>query len=204
MDGVSDKGGILIGIVTTFAGGHHSEGAHHRAEQKEFLHFVVVLVFLLYLKAHTPDVEIFIPIVGEDFEVADFGGVLDVGADASAEVVVADADEAECLAGVVGQLPEVHLGRHLATLHEFVANGQMLRYDLVDAALNFRHLRVGGAGVEEIVAFALLALYMSVPRPRAAEHPHHRLVQNMLRRMHWRVFFFVVSVQYRFFHALIT
>lgn len=44
-----------------------------------------------------------IVVVGEDFEGADFGGVLHVGADAGTEVVVADADEAERLAGVVGQ-----------------------------------------------------------------------------------------------------
>ena len=135
--------------------------------------------------------------MGEDFEVADFGGVLDVGADAGAEVVVADADEAEGLAGIVGELPEVHLGRHLATLHELVANGQTLCYHHVDAALNLRHLLVGGAGVEEIVALALLALDMRIARPRTAKHPHHRLVQNMLRRMHRRVLVFVVGVQNR-------
>ena len=35
-----------------------------------------------------------IVVVGEDFGAADFGSVLDVGADAGTEVVVADADEA--------------------------------------------------------------------------------------------------------------
>ena len=117
-----------------------------------------------------------IPVVGEYFEVADFGGVVDVGADAGTEVVVADADKAQRLAGVVGELPEVHLGRHLSPLHELVADIEVAVDDFVDSALNLRHLLVGGAGVEEVVALALLFFDMRVARPRTAEHPHHRLV----------------------------
>ena len=44
-------------------------------------------------------------VVGDYLECTYFGCVLDMGANAGAEVVVAYADEAERLAGVVGQLP---------------------------------------------------------------------------------------------------
>ena len=55
-------------------------------------------------------------IVGENAEGGDFGGVLHVGADAGAEVVVADADEAQRLAGVVGEFSQVHFGWHYVAL----------------------------------------------------------------------------------------
>ena len=152
--------------------------------------------FLLFqFEPHAPDVGFLIVVVGEDFEGADFGGVLDMGADTGAEVVVADAHQAERLAGIVGQLPEVHLGRYLATLHELIAHGQMLRYHFVDAALNLLHLLVGGSGVKEVVALALLLFDMCVARPRTSEHPHHGLIENMLCRMHFGVFGLVMGIK---------
>ena len=135
---------------------------------------------------HAPGVGFLVVVVGEDAEGADFGSVLHMGADAGAEVVVADTDEAQRLAGVVGQLPEVHLGRHLATLHELVADIQVTAYHLVHAALNLLHLLLRGTSIKQVVALALLLFYMGISRPRTAEHPHHRLVQYMLRRMHRR------------------
>lgn len=51
--------------------------------------------------------------MGDNLEGGYLGGVLNVGANTSAEVVVADAHQAQGLAGVVGQFSEVYLGRHL-------------------------------------------------------------------------------------------
>lgn len=86
-----------------------------------------------------------------------------MGANAGAEVVVANADEAEGLASIVGQLPEVYLQRHFSPLHKLVADGQVLRNHLIDAALNLMHLLLRGAGVEEVVALALLPFDMRIP-----------------------------------------
>ncbi len=155
---------------------------------------VVIGFLLLQLEPHAPDVGVGVVVVRENFEGADFGSVLHMGAHAGTEVIVADTDEAEGLAGIVGQLPEVHLWRHLSPLHKLVAHGQVLRYHLVHPALNLLHLLLRGAGVEQVVALALLTLNMRIPRPRAAEHPDHRLVQYMLRRMHRRVLLLIMFI----------
>ena len=140
-------------------------------------------------------------VVGEDAEGADFGSVLHMGADAGAEVVVADAHQAERLAGVVREPPQVHLGRHLSPLHELVADIQMAAYHLVHAALNLLHLLLRGTGVEDIVALALFSLDMRIARPRTAEHPPHGVIQNMVRGMHRRIVIRIVGVEERFFPA---
>ena len=86
-----------------------------------------------------------------------------MGANAGAEVVVANADEAEGLASIVGQLPEVYLRRHFSPLHKLIADGQVLRNHLVDPAFNLLYLFLRGAGVKQIVALALLLFDMRIP-----------------------------------------
>ena len=134
-------------------------------------------------------------VVADDTERAYFGGVGHMGADAGAEVVVADADKAQGGASVVGELAEVHLGRHFVARHELVCHWQILCYYFVDTSFQLRHLLGGGLLWQTVVAFAFLAFDMCVARPLAAEHPHHGLVKDMLRRVHWRVFLLVVFVE---------
>ena len=82
-------------------------------------------------ESHTPRAGFLVPVVADNLELAYFGSVGDVSANAGAEVVVTDADQPESLAGVVGQLAEVHLGRHLVAAHKLIRNIQMTLYLLL-------------------------------------------------------------------------
>ena len=85
-----------------------------------------------------------------------------MSAGAGAEVVVADADETQRFAGVVGQLREVHFGRDIRPVDKLYAYVEMTINDLVDPSLDFSHLLFGRHGVELVVAFAFFALNMGI------------------------------------------
>ena len=114
----------------------------------------------------------------------DFGRVLDVRPDAGTSVVIADADDAERLAGVGGELAQIDNGGRLVARHELNSYGQVAVDDLVHAPLYLLHHLGRGLFRQLIVALALFPFDMRILRARATEHADHRLVQNMFRRMH--------------------
>ena len=122
--------------------------------------------------------------MADDFEAADFGGVGHVRSYAGAGVVVSDADYSEGVRHVVREFAQVDDGSGLGQRHEADGHGQILRDDLVDLVLYGLYLPVGGAGVQNVVALALLALDVGVLRAGTAEHPHHRLVEDMFCCVH--------------------
>ncbi len=126
------------------------------------------------------------------------GGVSNVRTNASASIVVADQNQPQCLAGIGGQFAEIHQLGGFFVRYEARCDGQMPVDDGIDLRLDGRHLFIGRAGGQLVVALALLALDMSVARTRATEHPHHRLVEDMLGRMHRRILLFVVLVELYF------
>lgn len=118
-----------------------------------------------------------------------------MGAEAGADVVVADAHDAEGFAGVVGQFGEGDAGGDVVAGHKLVGDGQVGLYELVDASLNVGHLLLGERPVDEEVDLALLAFDVRVAAPFAAVQPHHGLVEQVLGRMGRRKFFLVVGVE---------
>ena len=129
------------------------------------------------------------PSVGEVMreypEVPDLRGVGDMGPDAGAGVVVPDPDYAEGLRDILRQFAQVHYRTGFCQGHELYRDRQAGCDYLVDLVLDGLNLFRGGALRQQIVAFALLALNMGVTRAGTAEHPHHRLVEDMFRRVHW-------------------
>lgn len=71
-----------------------------------------------------------------DAEVADFLGGGDVGADAGADVVVADADQTEGFGGIVGEFVEFHAFGHVVAGDELEGDGQVGGNEFVDAAFH--------------------------------------------------------------------
>lgn len=128
------------------------------------------------------------PSVGEVMreypEVPDLRGIGDVGPDAGAGVVVPDPDYAEGLRDIFRQLAQVDYRTGLRHRNELNGDRQGGRYHFIDLVLDGLDLLRSGALRQQIVAFALLPLDMGVARAGTAEHPHHRLVEDMFRRMH--------------------
>ena len=128
------------------------------------------------------------PSVGEVMreypEVPDLRGIGDVGPDAGAGVVVPDPDYPEGLRDILRQLAQVDYRACLRQRHELNGDRQGCRYHLIDLVLNGLDLLRSGALRQQIVAFALLPLDMGVARAGTAEHPHHRLVEDVLGGVH--------------------
>ena len=120
------------------------------------------------------------------------GGVAYMRAYAGAGVVVADTHYPHSVGRVVGKFPEVYDRGGGSAGHELHADLEPAAYYLVDAFFDAAHLCFVRTGGEEVVALALLALYVGVPRTGAAEHPRHRGVQYVFGRMRRFVLLLVV------------
>ena len=143
-------------------------------------------------------------VVGDNPEAAYLGGVGYMGPYAGAGIVIAYTDYPEGLRDILRQLAQVYYSTGLCQRHEFYRDWQAGCDYLVDLVLDCLHLLRSRAFGEQVVALALLALYMGVARTGTAEHPHHRLVEDMFCRVHRRVFLLVVRVELDIFHCLRT
>ena len=70
--------------------------------------------------------------VADDFEGADFAGVLHVGADACAGVIIPYSDDSEGLRGIIWEFAEVDDRGGLLSGHELDCDVQVLGYDFID------------------------------------------------------------------------
>ena len=144
-------------------------------------------------ESHTP--RALVPIVADNLEVRNLTRVGHMVAGAGADVVVAYTHQAQGLRGIGWQLAQIHLRGYMVAVHILHRHIKVAVNHLVHFVFDGLHLLLGGSLRQQIVALALLLFDMSVPRPRAAEHPHHSLIQNMLRRMHRRVLLLVMSIK---------
>ena len=115
-------------------------------------------------------------------------------ADAGTHIIIAHAHQSQRVRGLIGQALQADLGRHFVAGDKFVRDGQMGVYHLVYTACNLFHLLGRGLCRQLIVYLTLLAFYVCVVGTLASEHPHHRLVQNVLGSVHGRVFRLIVVV----------
>ena len=142
------------------------------------------------------DAEVAVGVAGAgDAEVTYLAGVLDVLAQAGAEVVVADTHQAQRLAGVGRQAVQTDALGHIVAADEGGGDGQVLGDEGVDARLNVGHLLGGGTDGQAVVDLALLALDVGIARALAAEEAHHGLVEQVLGGVGRAVLVLVVGVE---------
>ena len=68
------------------------------------------------------------------------GSVVDMRSGTGTDIVVAHTDEAQCGAGIVGQLGEVDLGRHMIAVDILFGDIKVPGDDLVDLFFDGEHL----------------------------------------------------------------
>ena len=101
-------------------------------------------------------------VVGDNPEAAYLGGVGYMGPYAGAGIVIAHTDYPEGLRDILRQLAQVYYSTGLCQRHEFYRDWQAGCDYLVDLVLDCLHLLRSRAFGEQVVALALLALYMGV------------------------------------------
>lgn len=114
---------------------------------------------------------------------------------AGADVVVADVDKAESLAGILGQFVQLYAFGNLVAGHEDVTDGEVLGDEFVHLAFNLCHLAGGGTGGQEEVDLGLLTFDMCILGALTAKHPYHGLVQQMFGGVAGTMLVLVVLVQ---------
>ncbi len=127
---------------------------------------------------------------GDDLEAADLRRGADVSAAARAGIIIPDPDDPDRLAGVFRKFLEVEPPARLLFPDILFCHREIERDDLIDLSLNGSNLQGRQRPVKVVVALGFLLFNVGAERPSPVEHPHHGLVQDMLRRMHTRVVLF--------------
>ena len=153
----------------------------------------VLRALILYqTKTHPPSA--LVEVVADNLETGNLTRVGHVVAGTGADVVVAYTHQAQCLGGIGWQLAQIHLRGYMVAVHVLDGYVKVAANDSVHLVFDGLNLLWCGCSGQLIVTLAFFTLNMSVPRPRTSEHPHHGLIQNMLRRVHRRVLLLVMLV----------
>ena len=131
-----------------------------------------------------------------------FEGVLDMGAQTGADVVVADTDETQGFGCIVGQLGEGDFGRDLVARHILHRHGHVGLDDLVDTALHLGNLLGSRTDGKVVVELALLAFDVGIARTFTAEHAHHGLIEDVLGSVRGLVLLLVMVVEDGIVHII--
>ena len=126
-----------------------------------------------------------VPIGAEHFESSYLRRTPDMLTDAGTNVVVADTNQADSIACVGRQTAGVHLRWQVIAAHKLESDGQIFIDKLVHAPLYLLFLLAVGLLVEVEAHLALLPLDVSIVAAFTAEHPDHRLIQQMLSCVGW-------------------
>ena len=116
-------------------------------------------------------------------------------ADAGTDIVVADSDETNGVGGIIRQTVEADVIGQLITSDELESDGKIFLDEFVHTVLNLLFLLTRWLVVEMETHLALLTFDMGIIGTFTAKDAYHCLIQKMLCRMTWRVFFFIVVVQ---------
>ena len=116
-------------------------------------------------------------------------------ADAGTDIIVANTDKTNGVGGIIWQTVKADIVRQLIAGDKLESDGQVFLDELVHTALNLLFLLTRRLVVELETHLALLTLDMGIIGTLTAKDAYHRLIQKMLCRMTWRVFFFIVVVQ---------
>ena len=116
-------------------------------------------------------------------------------ADAGTDIVVTDTNKTNGVGGIIWQTVKADIVRQLIAGDKLESDGQVFLDELVHTAFNLLFLLTRRLVVEIETHLALLTLDMGIIGTLTAKDAYHRLIQKMLRRVTWRVFFFIVIVQ---------
>ena len=144
----------------------------------------------------------FVPVGAEHLETADLCGAADMLADAGADVVVANAHQADGVGGIGRQAGLVDLLRQLVAADELEGHGQVCFDELVHATLYLLLFLATGLLIEMEAHLAFLPLDMGIIGTLTAEDPLHGLIQQMLCRVSWGKLLLVVVIEYIIGHFL--
>ena len=115
--------------------------------------------------------------------------------DTEAFVIVTDLDYAHRVGGILWQPVQIESGAGFVLSDILCCHGQMFLNDTIDSLLNLPNLVVGGWLREFEIEFAFLSLDVCRDGTTAPEEAHHRLIDNVLGRVHRGIFFFIVFVE---------
>ena len=110
------------------------------------------------------------------------------------DVIIANNHESERLAGIFGQFVERYTFRDIVTSHKLISHRQIRINKFIDFCFDSSNLLFCRALCQIKINLALFSLNMSIFRPRAAEHFHHRGIEQMLRRMRRFKLLLVMSI----------
>lgn len=123
-------------------------------------------------------------------------------ADAGADIIISYPHQSQGGRSILWQLLKRHLCWHVISCYELHRHRQILLDDFIDTHLNLLYLFDRRTDSQLIVELALLALHMRITRARTPKHPDHRLVEDMLGRMHWSNKLTLKFGSFIFFHYL--
>ena len=107
---------------------------------------------------------VFVPVSAQHFETAYLTGGTHMLPDAETNIIVANADKAKRVGGIVGETLYVHLCRDFITRNIFECDGQVLFYQPLHLALDILFFLPGRLVIQMKTHLALLALYVGIVR----------------------------------------
>ena len=150
------------------------------------------------LEADTKLALLLVPVGAQEFEAAYLRRGPHVLADAGADVIVADAHQADGLGGIGRQAVGIDALGQVVAIGKLIADGHVESDEAVHLRLDLLLLLARGLVVELVGDLALLALHVGVVASLRAKEADHQLVEQVLGGMSRRKLLLVVLVEYRF------
>lgn len=110
-----------------------------------------------------------------------------MGADARAVVIVADADDADAVSGIIGQPGQVERPPGLLQGDKSFKNRQVSMDHAVHVVFQRRHRFCVQRAVEPVVTFGFFAFDMGTETPITTEPAYHGLIEEVLGAVHLSV-----------------
>jgi len=152
------------------------------------------------LEADAEGLFVLVPIGAEHFEAADLRRRTDMTANAGTDIIVADAHQADGLAGIVRQSVKRHALRQIVLRDKLEGHRQVLVNQALHLTLYLTFLLTTRFVVEAERHLALLALNVGIEGTLAAEQPNHGLVQEVLGGVRGGKLLLVVFVENNIVH----
>ncbi|GAB6193324.1 hypothetical protein [Desulfocastanea catecholica] len=118
-------------------------------------------------------------------ELADFGGIVHMFADAGAEIIVADTHYANGF-DAVWKTGEVEMPLGLLNGNYILGYIQIRGKRLIDHCIHFPRFVIYQGSGEVVVTLGLLLVHVGAEASATMEFPDHCLIEYVFRRMHAR------------------
>ena len=117
-------------------------------------------------------------------------------ANAWTNIVVANANQTQGVAGIVWKTVYLHTSWDVVTIHKLVGHWHIKLYQAIHLRLDRLLLLAGRLVINHEGHLALFALDMGILAALATKHTNHQLVEQMLSRMSRRELLLVMLIQY--------